>query len=271
VQCPDGSCRYSCRVANIMRRHFLFRHPFDELHVVSQPGYIKCPSCGMMVKGPTATAKHLTTELCQAGSARQQARELQRKVQCTIDGPPNFSVGEQRLTQESEFRYLGRVITRDDSDLAAVLRNVARARTKWAAVSRILRRDGASVHLRSRFYMVIVSAVLLYGSETWVITRRIQALIDSFHNRVARTVAGTFIRKLGGDGDDEWVYPSVADTLKSAHLQPATTYLDRRRLKFRDYAETRGSYQDCRSSETRTYNFPTLWDQLDSIITPASP
>lgn len=65
--------------------------------------------------------------------------------------------------------------------------------------------------------MVVVSAILLYGSEIWVITKRMEALLTSFHNRCARTIAKTYIRKTG---DDEWVYPSVPETLRKANLRP---------------------------------------------------
>ena len=81
---------------------------------------------------------------------------------------------------------------------------------------------------------MIVSAIRLYGSETWLITKRIEDLLTSFHNRCARTIGKTFIRKTGGD---EWVYPSLAETLKQAHLRPLRYYyLLKTRVK--NYAET---------------------------------
>jgi hypothetical protein len=138
-----------------------------------------------------------------------------------------------------EFKYLGRVISRDDLDLAACLRNVARARAKWGEVNRVLRRDGASVGTTARFYMVIVSAVLLFGSETWVVTQRIENLLVTFHNKCARIIGHTYIRpKISSPGatasaTTEWEYPSVAHSLKQAHLLPLRTYLNRRRVTFR--------------------------------------
>jgi hypothetical protein len=88
--------------------------------------------------------------------------------------------------------------------------------------------------------MVIVSAIRLYGSETWLITKRIEDLLTSFHNRCARTIGKTFIRKTGGD---EWVYPSLAETLKQAHLRPLRYYyLLKTRVK--NYAETQDLYKD---------------------------
>jgi hypothetical protein len=46
----------------------------------------------------------------------------------------------------------------------------------------ILKREGGSKKSLARFYLVIVSTVLLYGSDTWVVTRRMKELLTSFHN-----------------------------------------------------------------------------------------
>ena len=122
----------------------------------------------------------------------------------------------------------------DDSDLPACVRNIQRARQKWAELSRLLRKEAASTALAARFYLVVVSAILLYGAETWVISKRIEDLLSSFHNRCARTIGKTFIRRQG----EEWIYPSVEETLKRAHLRPLSYYLFKRRVNFTTYAAT---------------------------------
>jgi hypothetical protein len=97
-------------------------------------------------------------------------------------------------------------------------------------------------------------------------------MLEAFHNRVARSIAGVFIRKRGGEAESWIIYPSAETTLRLAHLQSLGTYLDRRREKFRIYAQRRLSYALCRQSDTRAYPFPTIWEQLDGIITtPESP
>jgi hypothetical protein len=88
----------------------------------------------------------------------------------------------------TKFRYLGRTFSQDDHDLSACLRNIQRAKAKWAAVSKVLKREGASKKSFARFYFVIVSTVLLYGSDTWVVTRRMEELLTSFHDRCLRHI-----------------------------------------------------------------------------------
>ena len=77
------------------------------------------------------------------------------------------------------------------------VRNIQRAKAKWAAVSKVLKREGAS----KKFYLVIVSTVLLYGSDTWVVTRRMEELLTSFHNRCLRHITKRFIRCTDTEND----------------------------------------------------------------------
>ena len=41
-----------------------------------------------------------------------------------------------------------------------------------------------------RFYEEAVQAVLLFGSETWVTTPRMEKALEGFHHRVVRRMAG---------------------------------------------------------------------------------
>ena len=210
--CPVAECNYEWTTSTQLRRHFLYRHPEDQLHVIGEGEYVKCPSCGKMVKDPISE-RHIQSKLCRAGALRNATREQQQACTDALSDPFTMLVGGQAIRYVGEFKYLGRVISHDDSDLPACVRNIQRARQKWADLSKLLRQEKAPSELSARFYLVIVSAILLYGSETWVVTKRIEDLLTSFHNRCARTIGKTFIHKRG---DDEWVYPSVAETFEKS-------------------------------------------------------
>ncbi len=182
--------------------------------------------------------------------------------------PAIMLVGNQAIRYVGELKYLGQIISHDDSDLPACVRNIQQARQKWGDLSKLLRREGASSALSARFYLVIVSAVLLYGSETWVLTKRIEDLLTSFHNRCARTIGRTFIRTTGGD---EWVYPSVEETLKKAHLQPLSFYLAKRRATFKHHVVRSDLYKAGMDEPSLVQPFPTLWAQYDQLENESDP
>ena len=147
---------------------------------------------------------------------------------------PTFYVEGEPIAQVESFTYLRRVITSTDDDLQACLRNLAKAKAKWGPLSRILIKDGASCAYKSRIYLVVVSTVLLYGAETWVLTDRIRRVLQAFHHSCARSITRTFIRRIGigREGDDQWVYPSTSEVLNKARLLPIEEYITKRQEVF---------------------------------------
>ena len=57
-----------------------------------------------------------------------------------------------------------------DNDWPVVVGNLKKSWTKWAKMLRISGREGAKTWLSRTFFKAVVQAVLLFGSETWVMT-----------------------------------------------------------------------------------------------------
>ena len=53
-----------------------------------------------------------------------------------------------------------------DEDWTTVVRNLRQAWKNWALLMQFLEREGANVQTPGMFYVAVVQAVLLYGSET---------------------------------------------------------------------------------------------------------
>ena len=70
----------------------------------------------------------------------------------------------------TEFRYLGKILTRTDDDWPAVARNLQKARVTWGRLVRILGREGADPKVSHNFYIAVTHQVLLFGAESWVLT-----------------------------------------------------------------------------------------------------
>mmetsp|Transcript_4486 Transcript_4486/g.12483 ORF Transcript_4486/g.12483 Transcript_4486/m.12483 type:complete len:116 (+) Transcript_4486:328-675(+) len=87
------------------------------------------------------------------------------------------------------FKYLGRILAQSDSDWPALYKNVAKARQKWARLSRLLRAEGVSPKTAVWFYTAVVVSVLLFGSESWVCSQAMVQTMEGFHNSVVRSLA----------------------------------------------------------------------------------
>ena len=69
------------------------------------------------------------------------------------------------LTEESIFWYLVRTLSSSDDNFPAVERILQRARGKWGCLAKILGREGEDRRTTGRFYVAVVQAVLMFGSE----------------------------------------------------------------------------------------------------------
>ena len=85
-------------------------------------------------------------------------------------------------------------------------------------------------------YVAVVQAVLLYISETWVMTPSIVRDLGIFYHRVARRLLG---RKLRRVIDGIWRYPRLAEAMEEAGLQDVDTYVSRRYNTATQFISTR--------------------------------
>jgi len=202
---------------------------------------------------------HRNTADCRYGRdlwRQREAAEAARRAQ-----GQTFTACDVQLETVTSFRYLGRIITSTDDDWPALYRNLTKARKRWGMVSRVLVRDGASPRAMAMFYKAVVQSVLLYGSETWVLTDRMLKTLTGFHHRAARRITGMVAYRAPGG---EWVYPPIDEVLKEAGMYTMEHYISKRRNRLVTYVATRPIYDLC-CDAVRPSGSPNRmfwWDQV---------
>jgi hypothetical protein len=171
----------------------------------------------------THSHTHTHTQVCRDGAKRN--RRKTRNLQCIRAFRRTFQIRDQPIETITNFRYLGRPLTSNDSNWAAARYNLTRARQRWALIARVLSRESASPRISAIFYKATIQTVLLYGSETWVLTDEIIQILTSFHHSVARKLTGRYPYPI--QDTDEWIHPSITETLQLAGLFPMNEYLQR--------------------------------------------
>jgi hypothetical protein len=232
VPCPIAGCPAIPVSRERMRDHFSYRHPFDIIHITEEGILPQCPYCNKFLH--SVNDAHLASRSCRQKTIRLHQRILASTCQ-QLASRVSFSVDNTLIENVSEFRYLGRVLDSSDSDDKAVDYNLKNARARWGCMVRLLTGDGIRCRTLARFYMAIVQAVLLYGSETWVLSQRSRRRLDSFHHRCARFIANKHIRQLPSG---EWITPHSDDVLEQCGLSPISTYIAKRKTRLlHNYAE----------------------------------
>ena len=140
------------------------------------------------------------------------------------------------LSQVTPFKCLERVIAVEDDDWTEVVRNIQRARQKWERLTRVLSREGEDARTSGQIYLAVVQPVLLYGSDTWVLTPYMQRVMGISHHGVARRLIGKQPQK---ERDGGWFYPPLEDAMAGTGLQEVETYVSRCQNTVAQYIETR--------------------------------
>ena len=97
-------------------------------------------------------------------------------------------------------------MTEGDDDWPAVAGNLAKDRKSWGRLQGILSREGATKRVSGNFFKAVVQQVLLFGTETWVVSLMMERALSAFINGAARRLTG---RQSWKGRDGKWHYPSL--------------------------------------------------------------
>ena len=73
------------------------------------------------------------------------------------------------------------------------------------------------------FYVEVVQAVIIFESETWVLTPRLEKALEGFHHRVVRRMAG-MVPKC--QRDVTWVYKPIGAVPAMVGMDNIGVYID---------------------------------------------
>jgi hypothetical protein len=260
VPCPVPDCHYSTATRTEMRRHFRARHPDNSIIILEEGKLPQCENCGLFQR--IVDLKHKMSGDCKRATKSRKARSDEKRQQ--LERELTFTVLGTPIERVKEFKYLGRILDESDDDWPALQSNLKKARGKWSRIGRILSSEKAEPRIMATFYKAIIQSVLLYGAESWVLTKRMMQSLRSFHQRCARHITGRNIRL--DTATNEWTYPDSETTLREAGFWTIEEYIDRRKNTILGYARERTIYSQClQSTPVALSSRKKVWWELDSI------
>ena len=119
------------------------------------------------------------------------------------------------------FKYMGRSLEQTDNDWPDVRRNLMRAWRVWGRLGKMLRREGADPKVAAMVYWVVTQAVILFGSDTWVLLAKMDITVEGTHTR--------FLIKITRNQERRKAYrtrsnPEVEEVREVVGTQPDKTY-----------------------------------------------
>ena len=126
------------------------------------------------------------------------------------------------IQEVAHFCYLGDVLERSGGSERAIRARISAGWSKWRELTGLLTNCGIPLVHRGRVYEACVRPVLLYASETWAVTKKLEDIMLRADRRMLRFMAGVRLR----DG-----VPS-AEVLERCGLESIIMQMRRRRLRW---------------------------------------
>ena len=154
------------------------------------------------------------------------------------------------------FKYFRRFISAADNNWPTLVKNLQRARQKWARLTRVMIREGADDRTSDQIYLVVVQSVMLYGPETWRITPHIGRVWGGLRHRVTLRMTG---RQPWKGRDGIWVYPPLEDPMVEVGLQEVDRYVSRHQNMAAKFISTSPIMGLCMAAEKRLGPIVSKW------------
>ena len=108
------------------------------------------------------------------------------RINSTNEHP--IKLDNEDIENVASFTYLGSVITVDGGTERDVLVRIGKARTAFLLLRPVWRSKELSQRTKLRIFNTNVKSVLMYGAETWRVTKKISDKIQAFTNRCLRNI-----------------------------------------------------------------------------------
>jgi hypothetical protein len=146
------------------------------------------------------------------------------KILTVCSQPSRILIQGVEIENVRSFRYLGSLISADNSCEQEVLSRMCLAQSAFQKLNKCLfSRIDISISTKVRVYMASVRTILLYGSESWVLTSSLSSMLNSCEMRFLRQMVGII----------SFPYPSNDEVRRLCHIvESVSQAVKRNRLRW---------------------------------------
>ena len=110
------------------------------------------------------------------------------RIQARDDSP--IHIGDEVIQRTDHFTYLGSVVSESGGTEEALVARIRKAQQAFATLRTVWKSRAISLNTKLRIINSNIKSVLLYGSETWRLTKALLSKVQSFLNK--RQILGIF-------------------------------------------------------------------------------
>jgi hypothetical protein len=113
-----------------------------------------------------------------------------RNEKTICDVEQSVAIGDKHFEVVKEFVYLGSLMTPTNDVSLETQRRIQTANRFFCGLRKHLQSSHLSHQTKFTIHKTLIRPVLLYGSETWVLTKREENQLLVFERKVLRTICG---------------------------------------------------------------------------------
>jgi hypothetical protein len=103
----------------------------------------------------------------------------------------NIKIDKRSFKRVEEFKYLGTSLTNENCIQEEIKSRLKSGNACCRLVQNVLSSSLLSRNINIKVYRTVISSVVLYGCETWLLTLRVGRRLMVFENRVLRGIFGS--------------------------------------------------------------------------------
>ena len=137
-----------------------------------------------LVPWRSLNGSHKRTAKCKKGAERKGWR-LAEEEEMAVTSRAFRDYGRTHEMVPS-FEYLRIVLSAADVDWTEVIINLTKARLVWRRMTKILIREEDRLQVSRFFLKAVVQSLLLFGTETWMVTPYIGQVLGGYQDQAAQ-------------------------------------------------------------------------------------
>ena len=102
----------------------------------------------------------------------------------------NLIVHGNDFERVKSFKYLGSRLTEENDTLSEIRERISHGNRCLYSLMKTIRSRTLSRNIRERIYRSVIRPVVMYGSESWVLTKRGEQALDAWERKVLRKIYG---------------------------------------------------------------------------------
>jgi hypothetical protein len=161
TECPKAECPYKTNSPKAMRMHFRNKHNEDTIIIEEEGPLPRCQFCGILQR--TVGEKHIQSAICKKWTAMKQEQQISKANKILIQETV-FTINGAPIKSTNEFKYLGRVLERNDNDWPAVRRAIQRGQMVWGRLQCLLTKDCAD----TKDYVINIQSSCTSSIALWI-------------------------------------------------------------------------------------------------------